>query len=260
MYKIIAAEGTGINKSREKIFENRIEADFSESMFWNKKFRIEDTLTKEEKFSFEAQLVARYNNNIFIQNPTGSISIRFNDSIMKFLQTNFYMASFNAIEFTLVNRQSHKTQTMPIAQTALENSNPLRFSCFDFMDSIVVSALDENQGIVDRTIIKIREMQFTEPEIETIEYIFLANVRIPLILSYTPLASESEAGSQKGGAGSQRAGDSASKGQAISEFKGYASKELLDDLKMQIKNIEDENAKLITNINRKQVTRLLNFL
>jgi len=191
-----------------------------------------------------------YKVNKFIDYPEGVLNIRLINSEIEALKQRTSLSNVNNLKIYLsdINKEIDDTPAYIFMERSLDDSiNHPKIQTYDWTNKLVIEAYDSGDNLQGRAFIHLSDIPIITQEV--IKQIVINGTRVSFVFSYIPLLSDDLQNmlSLKGTTSQQ--------GQGAGDKKGATKNTagILENLKQRIKDIENENLILRTNVNKKNV-------
>ena len=217
--------------------------------------------TKDIKKSIEfpLHLIISYKCNTLIENFTGNLIIEIPESTLKYYLGNGYAKTSSSLKFNTISSGSKQTRIFNFKGQNEINGSNIALNIKKYTQIIIVQLLNPDKSILDSDSIKISDLLFYFDDKTTYKHTLLFNNK-PFIVSMrfnkglfdekNPSETKSKELSKKGENKSNK-GDI---GNNIDEKTKGRKKVLseLDQIKLKIHNLKNENSTLSTQLIREQ--------
>lgn len=218
-----------------------------------RKIQVKDDLVKKTSpliIPFHFRFI--YKVNKFIENPEGILNVRLANSEAEYLKQHTSLRSIDSIKFYLSdpNKEVKDSPSYIFMERSLDDSqNQPKIQTYDWTNKLVIETYGAGDTLQGRTFIHLSEIPLLNVQEEVIKQVTINGVRMNVLFSYTPLLSEDVLDEQSEAITRQ------THNQGIQEKKGTSRKALglIENLKQRIKDMENDNLILRTNVNKIKV-------
>jgi len=194
-----------------------------------------------------------YKVNKFIDYPEGVLSVRLVNSEIEALKEKTSLGNVNSLKVYLsdINKEIKDNASYIFMERSLDDQlNQPKIQTYDWTNKLVIEAYDSGEKLQGRAFVHLCDLPIISQE-EFVRQIVINGIRINFVFAYTPLLSDdaqiNEFVSLKGTVQQD--------GQGATDKKGGTRRQLgvLENLKQRIKDLENENLIIRTNVNKTSV-------